>query len=259
MAFLKEQNSNLKELDVSNIKEHKAKGLEANFEGRKILGGNLELLRANGIEFNLASDKSIYIFAIEGKVVALFELQDIIKPNAKEFVEQIKKLGIKVVMLTGDQEEVAKAIAKEVGIDEVKANLLPTDKAEIIEQYHKNGEIIVMVGDGINDSIALAKSDIAIAMGSGADVALEVSDVVLLNNSLSTLKNAFLMAKNVFKSIKQNLALSLLYNVIAIPLAVMGYVTPLIAALAMSLSSLTVVANSFRIKGTSKKGELDER
>jgi len=249
MTFLKKQNSNLKELNLNKIKEQKAKGLEASFEGKKILGGNLELLRVNGIEYNLASDKSIYLFAVDGKVVALFELQDIIKPNAKELIKQIKKLNINVVMLTGDQERVAKTIAKEVGIDKVKANLLPTNKAEIIESYHKNGEIIVMVGDGINDSIALAKSDIAIAMRSGADIALEVSDVVLLNNNLKTLKNAFLMAKDVFKTIKQNLALSLLYNIIAIPLAVMGHVTPLISALAMSLSSLSVVANSFRIKG----------
>jgi Cu+-exporting ATPase len=104
-----------------------------------------------------------------------------------------------------------------------------------------------MVGDGINDSIALAKSDIAIAMGSGADVAVEVSDVVLLNNSLTSLKKAFIISKKVFRTIKQSLSFSLLYNVVVIPLAVMGYVTPLFAALAMSLSSLIVVGNSFRI------------
>ncbi len=240
---------NLKELPLEEHKELQAKGVKASYENSDLLGGNLELLKHNKINFEYSCDNSLYIFAIDGEVVAAFELSDIVKPKAKEFVENIKKLGIKVVMLTGDRAEVAAKIAKEVGIEQVEANLLPQDKAALIDTYHEKGEIVVMVGDGINDSIALAKSDIAIAMGSGADIAVEVSDVVLLNNSLESLNSAFIISKNVFKSIKQNLSLSLLYNVIAIPLAVMGYVTPLIAALAMSLSSLTVVANSFRIKG----------
>jgi len=247
-SYLKEHNQNLQEIELQDIKEIQAKGVVANFNGTQIAGGNLELLKENSIEFNYQSDSSLYIFAVNGKVVALFELNDVIKPQAKEFIAKIKELGLKVVMLTGDSEVVAKKIANEVGIKEVKASLLPQDKAMLIDTFHENDEIVVMVGDGINDSIALAKSDIAIAMGSGADVALEVSDVVLLNNSLDSLQKAFILAKNVFKSVKQNLGLSLLYNTIAIPLAIMGYVTPLIAAFAMSLSSLTVVANSFRIK-----------
>ena len=246
--YLQEHFNSLEIVNFDTTKELHAKGVEATKENQKLLGGNIELLKSNGIEFNFNSQNSLYIFAIDNKVVATFELRDIIKPGAKEFIDSIKAMGIKVVMLTGDRAEVAKSIAKEVGIDEIKANLLPIDKADIIDNYHKNGEVVVMVGDGINDSIALAKSDIAIAMGSGADIALEVSDVVLLNSSLQSLKSAFSLAKSVLKAIKENLSLSLLYNVIAIPLAIMGYVTPLIAALAMSLSSLTVVANSFRIK-----------
>jgi len=246
--YLQEHYQNLEKIDFESTKEVQAKGVVATKEKQKLLGGNIELLKANGVEFELSSENTLYIFAIDGKVVASFELRDIVKPAAKEFIDSIKAMGIKVVMLTGDRAEVAQNIAKELGIDDVKANLLPVDKADIIDSYHKNGEVVVMVGDGINDSIALAKSDIAIAMGSGADIALEVSDVVLLNSSLESLKSAFILAKNVFRAIKENLALSLLYNVIAVPLAIMGYVTPLIAALAMSLSSLTVVANSFRIK-----------
>ncbi len=247
--YLLERYNDLKELELQDHKELQAKGVEAEYEKSKLLGGNLELLKHNNINFNYTCDNSLYIFVINDEVVATFELSDVIKPSAKEFISSIKSLGIKVVMLTGDRAEVASKIAKEVGIEEVESNLLPQDKAELIDSYHKKGEIVVMVGDGINDSIALAKSDIAIAMGSGADIAVEVSDVILLNNSLNSLKNSFLLAKNVFKSIKQNLSLSLLYNIIAVPLAVMGYVTPLVAALAMSLSSLSVVANSFRIKG----------
>jgi len=246
--YLQEHYKNLEMIDFESTKEIHAKGVEATKEKQKLLGGNIELLKANGIEFELSSKNTLYIFAVDGKVVASFELRDIVKPAAKEFIESIKAMGIKVVMLTGDRAEVANKIANELGIDDVKANLLPLDKANLIDSYHKKGEVVVMVGDGINDSIALAKSDIAIAMGSGADIALEVSDVVLLNSSLESLKSAFILAKNVFRAIKENLTLSLLYNVIAVPLAIMGYVTPLIAALAMSLSSLTVVANSFRIK-----------
>ena len=246
--YLQEHYENLEKIDFESTKEVQAKGVEATKEKQKLLGGNIELLKANGVEFTISSENTLFIFAIDGKVVASFELRDIVKPAAKEFIDSIKSMGIKVVMLTGDRAEVAQNIAKEVGIDDLKANLLPADKAAIIDNYHKNGEVVVMVGDGINDSIALAKSDIAIAMGSGADIALEVSDVVLLNSSLNSLKSAFVLAKNVFRAIKENLALSLLYNVIAVPLAIMGFVTPLIAALAMSLSSLTVVANSFRIK-----------
>lgn len=245
--FLQERFSNLKELDAKEVQELRAKGVLATINGKKVFGGNKTLMQEAGIEFSLQSENSLYIVAIENEIVAIFELQDTIKEGAKEFVASIKKLGIKVVMLTGDKKEVAQKIAKSVGIESVYAELLPQDKATLIEKFHQNKEIVVMAGDGINDSIALAKSDIAIAMGSGADIAIEVSDVVLLNNSLKSLKEAFILSKKVFKTIKENLALSLLYNSITIPLAVSGFVTPLVAALSMSLSSLIVVGNSFRI------------
>ena len=247
LDYLKEHYNILKDVELKDYKEIQAKGIVARNSNSILLGGNLELLKLNRIEFDYKSDNSLYVFAKNGEVLALFELKDAIKEGAKEFIDSIHNLGIKIAMLTGDREEVANDIAKELGIDEVKANLLPQDKAEIIENYHKSGEVVVMVGDGINDSIALAKSNIAIAMGSGADVAVDVSDVVLLNNSLLSLKRAFVISKKVFKTIKQSLGFSLVYNIIVVPLAVMGYVTPLIAALAMSLSSLVVVSNSFRI------------
>jgi Cu+-exporting ATPase len=249
VKFLEEHNSDLRELAFESIKELQAKGLVAEYDGKELLGGNLELLKSKGVEFSYESDNSLYIFAIDGKVVALFELRDSLKEDAKEFIENLHKLGLKTVMLTGDREEVALKIAKEAGIEEVKANLLPQDKAEVVEQLHKDGEVVVMVGDGINDAVALAKSDIAVAVGSGADVALDVSDIVLLSSSLKSLYKSFLLAKRVYKTIKQNLGLSLLYNIVVIPLAVAGFVNPLFAALSMSLSSLIVVGNSFRIYG----------
>jgi len=255
LNYLKEHFSNLKKVELKDFKEIQAKGVVARYEGQFLLGGNLKLLKDSDIKFDIKSQNSLYIFAINNEVVAYFELNDIIKPNAKEFISQIKKLGLKVVMLTGDNQNTAQKIANEVGISEVKANLLPQDKASYIDKLHKNKEIVVMIGDGINDSIALAKSDIAIAMGSGADIALEVSDVVLINNKLSSLQEAFVISKRVFKTIKQNLGFSLLYNATVIPLAVLGYINPLFAALSMSLSSLVVVGNSFRIYNAKVKNE----
>jgi len=159
-------------------------------------------------------------------------------------------MGVRVVMLTGDHDATARRIAREAGIAEYHASLLPDNKADLIERYHNDGHIVVMAGDGINDSIALAKSDIAIAMGSGADIAIEVSDVVLLEDKPQNILDAYIISRRTFRTVKQNLGSSVLYNIIAVPLATMGYVNPLVAALAMSLSSLFVVGNSMRIKGT---------
>jgi Cu+-exporting ATPase len=245
-SYIKDEYS-VKELELEEIKEIQAKGVSAKFDTNELLGGNLELLKSNGIDFSINSANSLYLFAINGEVVGYFELKDVVKSGAKEFIDTIKSSGLSVVMLTGDREEAAKEVAKEVGISKVKANLLPQDKANYIDTLHNSGEVVIMVGDGINDSIALAKSDIAIAMGSGADVALEVSDVVLLNNKLQSLQKAFLISKRVYRAIKENLGFSLVYNIVVIPLAVLGFVNPLFAALAMSLSSLVVVGNSFRI------------
>jgi Cu+-exporting ATPase len=245
-SYIKDEYS-VKELELEEIKEIQAKGVSAKFDTNELLGGNLELLKSNGIDFSINSANSLYLFAINGEVVGYFELKDVVKSGAKEFIDTIKSSDLSVVMLTGDREEAAKEVAKEVGISKVKANLLPQDKANYIDTLHNSGEVVIMVGDGINDSIALAKSDIAIAMGSGADVALEVSDVVLLNNKLQSLQKAFLISKRVYRAIKENLGFSLVYNIVVIPLAVLGFVNPLFAALAMSLSSLVVVGNSFRI------------
>jgi len=236
------------EVSLSEIKSIEAKGLEATYLGQRLIGGNREFLQENAIEFAVDTPYSLFAFAIDGEVVAYYELQDQIRPEALQSIANIKKLGLKVVMLTGDHEMSAKAIAQQVGIDEYYSRLLPQDKATRIDSFHKEGHIVVMAGDGINDTIALARSDIAIAMGSGADISIDVSDVVLLDDSPKSLYEAFLIAHRTFRGVKENLALSIIYNIITIPIAVMGYVTPLIAAFSMSSSSLIVVLNSFRIK-----------
>ena len=151
-------------------------------------------------------------------------------------------------MLTGDNENVAKKVASLVGIKTYVGSINPIQKAEYISKLKESGKTVIMAGDGINDAIALAKSDVAIAMGNSSDVTISVSDIVLLNNSLESLLSAFNISRRTYKFIKQNLALSLVYNAITIPLAMAGLVIPLVAALSMSLSSLLVVANSMRIK-----------
>jgi len=149
-------------------------------------------------------------------------------------------------MLSGDNEKIVGKIAKEVGIKDYEAELMPEEKASYIQKLRKNGEKVIMVGDGINDTLALAQSEVAITLGGGTDVALSVSDVVLLNDDLKALQIVLSVSKNTFIRVKQNLALSFFYNAVTIPLAMAGYVIPLVAALSMSLSSLLVVGNSLR-------------
>jgi Cu+-exporting ATPase len=157
-------------------------------------------------------------------------------------------MGIKVVMLTGDHPQSAQKVAAEVGIKEVYSKLLPQEKSALITEFQVEGNVVVMVGDGINDVIALAQSNIAIAMGQGADIAISVSDVVLLDEKIQSILEAYQISRRTYSAVKENLGFSLLYNVIAVPLAVAGFVNPLVAALSMSLSSLVVVGNSLRIK-----------
>ena len=255
LKYLKEEYKSLKTLDLTNIKSIEAKGLEASYQGKELLGGNSLLLKDKGIEFNLESENSLFVFAVNSEVKASFELRDNIREGTKELVEEVRKMGIEVVMLTGDHELSANRVAKEVGIEEVHSKLLPQDKSALIEKFQKDGKVVVMVGDGINDSIALAQSNIAIAMGGGADVAISVSDVVLLDEKPQSILEAFKISRRTYGAVKENLAFSLLYNLIAVPLAVAGFVTPLIAALSMSLSSLVVVGNSMRIKSINLKNK----
>ncbi len=237
-----------RELELESFKEIKAKGIEARIAGHEIVGGNLEFLKERGIDLRYEGEHTLFAVAIDGRLAVLYELADEIKKSAAEAVLKLKKAGMDIVMLTGDNERAAARVAGILGIEKFKASLMPADKAAYIDRLHKEGRVVVMAGDGINDSIALARSDIAIAMGSGADVALSVSDVVLLDEKPIKIYEALMLSRRVYRAIKENLALSLLYNTVAVPLAVMGYVNPLFAALAMSLSSLSVVGNSVRIK-----------
>ena len=247
--YLEEKEQSLPKRQLKKLESIEARGLKATYNGVQLIGGNSQILKSQNIVAPQSDAKhALFYFAIGQQVVAKFELSDTIREGAKEAIAQIEKLNIKVMMLTGDHLQSAKKIATQVGITEVHASLIPQEKAKIIESSHQQNEIVVMAGDGINDTIALASSDIAIAMGNGADIAIGVSDVVLLNEKPMGIYEAYLISHRTFRAIKENLTFSLVYNMVAVPLAVMGFVNPLVAALSMSLSSLVVVANSLRIK-----------
>jgi len=246
--YLEENYTDIEYLELNDIEQIEGKGIQAFYDNKKLLGGNSRLLQEMGISFTFESPYSLYHFAIENKVLFSFELDDKLKEGIEELVTYLDEIEVEVIMATGDNEKVASRVAKSIGLKRYKSELTPIEKADYIKSLQANGKKVVMVGDGINDALALSYADVAIAMGNGADVALAVSDVVILNNSLQAIKDSFVISKRTFKFIKQNLALSLIYNVITIPIAMAGYVIPLVAALSMSLSSLMVVGNSMRIK-----------
>ncbi len=244
---------NLKLEKLSNVKNIDARGISAEYtksngKTTKLIGGNLDLILDEKITYDLRIENSVFIFAIDNEVIASFELVDEVKDYANDLIQYLQNKGIEVIMLTGDNEEVASKVATSLNIKKYFSKQTPITKASYIKKLRDKEKIIVMVGDGVNDSVALSNADVAIAMGTSADISMAVSDIVLLNSSLTSLKDAFEISNRTYKFIKQNLAISLVYNLITIPFAMFGYVIPLVAALSMSLSSLLVVLNSLRIK-----------
>jgi Cu+-exporting ATPase len=195
---------------------------------------------------NLEIDTSHLFYAENQEIKVLFKLEDKLRKDSRSGIEQIKNFGIKTVILSGDNNKVVKKIADEVQADNWFGELKPHEKLQWINNQQRNGKIIVMVGDGINDILALASADLGIAIGSGSDIAMEVGDVVLQKDSIEVLAQSFKISKSTLSLIKSNLGLSLIYNSITIPLAILGYVIPLVASISMSLSSLLVVTNSLR-------------
>ena len=235
---------------LENIQNIAGKGISATYKGVKIAGGSRAFVKSLGA--SLADDtggsSSEYYFMYDNKLVARFFLDDELRENAKTSIKELKKMGLKVLMLSGDKQIVASKVASELGIDESHGELNPEQKALLIKELQKSANV-VMVGDGINDILALKSANVGIAMGSGASVSVGVSDVVLLRDELKDLVFALRQAKKTFKVIKENLFISLVYNALSIPLAMAGFIIPLFAAISMSFSSLLVVLNSLRLKG----------
>ncbi|PAF52343.1 copper-translocating P-type ATPase [Helicobacter sp. 13S00477-4] len=235
---------------ISGFCEVPARGICGFGDSKRLLGGSLEYLRSEGVtvfEPKMIEDTA-FAYAVDGELVAIFLLRDVLKEDAKEFINNISQKNIEVKILSGDKEPVVKKIAQELGIKHYKAALMPEEKVGIVDSYHKEGKVVVMIGDGINDVLALSKSDVGISMGAGSDIAIASSDIVVLDDKLKTLLKAFEISKKSYLAIKQNIALSIFYNILMIPLAMMGFIIPLLAAFSMSVSSLLVVGNSLRIK-----------
>jgi Cu+-exporting ATPase len=178
----------------------------------------------------------------------VFVVADSIKPSSAEAVADLERLGLRPVLLTGDNEATARAVAAAVGIDEVIADVLPADKAAVVRELQERGAVVAMVGDGVNDAPALAQADLGLAIGTGADVAIEASDLTLVTGDLRAAGDAIRLSRRTLATIKANLFWAFAYNVAALPLAASGYLSPLIAGAAMALSSVFVVSNSLRLR-----------
>ncbi|POA72287.1 heavy metal translocating P-type ATPase [Pseudomonas sp. DP16D-R1] len=232
-------------------------GIEGSVDSRKIWLGNRRLFARQGISIEAAEEhlisleadgKTAMLVGVNDRVLGVIAVADTIKPEAAEAVAALQASGIKVVLLSGDNHRTAEAVARQVGIERVIAEVLPDDKAAVIRQLQSEGQIVAMVGDGVNDAPALATADIGIAIGSGSDVAKETGSIILLKNDVRDVVTAIKLSRATMVKIKQNLFWAFIYNSIGIPIAAFGLLNPIIAAAAMALSSLSVIANSALLK-----------
>jgi Cu+-exporting ATPase len=232
-------------------------GLIGKVEDKQIIIGNKNFLLNNNVTLNPFEDKAymlssegktvVYI-AIAGKSEGIIAIEDPVKSTSGDAIQNLKSLNIRSIMITGDNKRSAGNIVKRLGIDSFEAEVLPEDKSDIVEKYQKQEEIIAMVGDGINDAPALAKAKVGIAIGTGTDVAIETGDIVLMKGDLMGVVNTIKLSKATIKTIKQNLFWAFIYNIVGIPLAAVGWLNPMFAALAMAFSSVSVISNSLRLK-----------
>lgn len=238
-------------------------GLKADVDGRVVLAGTAKLMADRGIAFDesladpfAAAGKTPVFVAVDRAFAGVLAVADRVKPTSREAVARLKRLGIEVVMLTGDTARVAEAVAKEVGIDRVIAGVRPEGKADAVKRLRADGRVVAMAGDGVNDAPALAAADVGIAMGGGTDVAIEAADVTLVKGDLRGVAAAVALSKATMRTVRQNLFFAFAYNVLGIPVAagvlypVTGWLlSPILASAAMALSSVSVVTNALRLRG----------
>ena len=210
------------------------------------LAGSPELEAAR--EAAEAEGRTAVVAGWDGAARAVFVIADTPKPSSARAVERLRELGLRPVLLTGDNRTTAEAVAAEVGIDEVIAEVLPADKAAVVKRLQAQGRVVAMVGDGVNDAPALAQADLGLAIGTGTDVAIEASDLTLVSGDLNAAADAIRLSRRTLRTIKGNLFWAFAYNVAALPLAVAGLLNPVVAGAAMALSSVFVVSNSLRLR-----------
>ena len=269
------ENKNLELLPIEDFKAISGRGIKGIINGATYYGGNIAFMQENNINVGellnksktlLEQGKTVLYFAKEKEIIGIIGVADMIKPTSMKAINELKNKNIEVAMITGDNKIVAEAIGKQLGIDKVISEVLPQDKEKEVEKLQKQGKNVAFVGDGINDSPALVKADVGLAIGSGTDIAIESADVVLVKNNLLDVVTAINLSKAVIKNIKINLFWAFFYNAIGIPVAAgifylkFGFkLSPMIGALAMSFSSVCVVTNALRLKKFRAKYNYDNK
>jgi Cu+-exporting ATPase len=243
--------------EASDFRAFSGKGVTGVVDGRTVILGNLAFLTEQGVptsfpqmEHLQKSGATVLLAAVDGKPAGVLSVSDPARKTTPEALRMLQSDGLRIIMLTGDGKATAEAVARTLGIDEVIAEVLPDDKSRVVQRLQEEGRIVAMAGDGINDAPALARADVGIALGTGTDVAIESAGVTLLSGDLRAIARARLLSRATVRTIRQNLFLAFIYNTLSIPLAAFGILNPIIAGAAMSLSSVSVIANSLRLRRT---------
>lgn len=253
----KAQDEGIELSEAESFEAVPGKGLRSIFQGREILIGNRKLMIENNVDISDGEDevtrlqeegKTAMILSVGGRLAGIIAVADGIKDTSKKAIEDLKEMGLKIYMITGDNERTARAIASQVGIENVLADVLPEDKAGQVDRLRSEGSHVGMVGDGINDAPALAAAEVGFAIGTGTDVAMEAADITLMRGDLEGVVTALRLSRRTMRTIKQNLFWAFFYNTLGIPFAALGFLNPMVAGAAMAFSSVSVVTNSLRLR-----------